>query len=379
MKRVVIIGGGFGGINSALGLEKEKVLEIILVDPSDHFTYIPLIHEVSVGQIEKSAVNINLKKILKRTRHIKSRVIFISFKDKRIKLQNKMILSYDYLIIASGSEPNKPIKGTEELLTLKTLEDAINIKKLLLDFIRKKKKSICVIGEGATGTELISEIASLSSNFGKKLQLHHFLYFKRYFANMPKVDVPIKRQMEKLGVIVHPGEPVRKVSGKNVITVVGKYNFDLIFVCTGVIPNVIETDIEFQGGYPIDDHCNIKGLEDVYAIGDASRFDYKGNKSPNLAQAAENQAEFIVKDIFRREKGKKRKPFNLKIIAQFISVGKNYAIGVILNILTVRGFFAWFMKRSFYFFDIFRRKKSLRLLKVYILSMIFSNLFLKLD
>lgn len=379
MKRVVIIGGGFGGFYSALGLEKEKNLEIILVDPSNHFTYIPLIHEVSVGQIPKSTVKINFNKALKRTRHIKTRVIFISFKDRRIKLDNKMEFSYDYLIIACGSEPNKPIEGTTKLQTLKTLEDAIKIKKILLNFIQTKKKSICVIGEGATGTELISEIASLISKFEKKVELHHFLYFKRYFQNMPKVDIPIKRQMGNLEVIVHSGEPVNKVSGREVITDLGKYNFDLIFVCTGVKSNVIHTDIEFKGGYPIDEHCNIEGLENVYAIGDVSRFEYKGDKSPKLAQAAENQAHFIIKDIIRIEKGKKRKPFNLNIIAQFISVGKNYAIGIFLGNLTVRGFFAWFMKRSFYFFEIFRRKKSFRLLKVYILSMIFSNLFLKLD
>ncbi|TFF85486.1 MAG: hypothetical protein EU551_03915 [Promethearchaeota archaeon] len=379
MKRVIIIGGGFGGFYSALGLEKEKNLEIILVDPSNHFIYIPLIHEVSVGQIPKSAVKINFNKALKRTRHIKSRVIFISFKDRRVKLDNNTKLSYDYLIIACGSEPNKPIEGTGKLQTLKTLDDAKKIQKILLDFIKTKKKSICVIGEGATGTELISEMASLLSNFDKRVELHHFLYFKRYFQSMPNFDIPIKRQMEKLGVIVHSGEPVKKVSRKEVITEVGKYNFDLIFVSTGVKSNIIDTEIEFQGGYPIDNHCNIEGLENVYAIGDVSKFDYKGDKSPKLAQAAENQANYIIKDIIRRENGRKRKPFNLKIIAQFISVGKNYAIGVFLNKLTVRGFFAWFMKRSFYFFEIFRRKKSFRLLKVYILSMIFSNLFLKMD
>ena len=133
MKKIVIIGGGFGGFNCALGLEKEKNLEIILIDPSDYFTYTPLIHEVAVGQIPENVVKIYFKKFLKRTIHHKSKVVNIFFKDKKVELDDNLQLSYDYLIIACGSYPNKFIEGTENLQTLKTLEDAVKIKELLND------------------------------------------------------------------------------------------------------------------------------------------------------------------------------------------------------------------------------------------------------
>jgi NADH dehydrogenase len=377
MKKIVIIGGGFGGFNCAIGLEKETNLEIILIDPSDYFTYIPLIHEVSVGEIPENVIKIYFKKSLKRTKHLKSKVVKIFFKDKKVKLKDNLHLSYDYLIIACGSYPNKFIEGTESLQTLKTLDDAVKIKEQLIDFLQEGKKSICVIGEGSTGTELISEISSLLSRYNKEREVHHFLYFKRYFPDMSKCDILVKRKMKKLGVYKHPGEPVNKVSGQEVLTKKGKYKFDLILVCTGVKPNVINSDINFQEGYLINDYCVLKSFENVYAIGDVSKFEYRGRDPPNLAQTAKKQANFVIKDIIRRENNKKRKSIDLKIIGPFISVGKYYAFGEIFNNIIMRGFLAWLGKKTYYFYDILRINKSLRILKIYILSTILSNRYLK--
>jgi NADH dehydrogenase len=379
MKKIVIIGGGFGGFNCALGLEREKDFEIILIDPSDHFTYIPLIHEVAVGEIPENFVKIYFNNSLKRTKHHKSKVVKIFFQDKKVKLEDNLQLSYDYLIIACGSYSNKFIEGTESLQTLKTLDDAFKVKELLIDFLQAGKKSICVIGEGSTGTELVSEISSLLSSYNKEIENHHFLYFKRYFTDMPKADILVKRKMKQLGVYIHPQEPVNKVSGQKVLTKKGKYNFDLILVCTGVKPNVINSDINFVEGYPINDYCILKGFENVYAIGDVSKFKYKGKDAPNFAQTAKKQANFVRKDIIKRENNKKRKKIDLKIIGPLISVGTYYAFGNIFNNIIIRGFPAWWSKKTYYFYDIWRITKSLRLLKIYILSTILPNIYFKKD
>jgi len=179
--------------------------------------------------------------------------------------------------------------------------------------------------------------------------------------------------MEKLGVQIHPSEPVQKVLNNKVSTKRGEYVFDLIIICTGVKPNTISTDINFQNGYPINRYCVIEQYNNVYAIGDVSSFRVNNRMLPKLAQTAKSQADYIIKDILRREKKNKRKPFNPRILTQFISVGKQYAVAHFLRQISIKGFLAWLMKKTYYFYDIFRIEKRVSLLKMYLESIIFFN------
>jgi NADH dehydrogenase FAD-containing subunit len=179
--------------------------------------------------------------------------------------------------------------------------------------------------------------------------------------------------MKKLGVHVHPSEPVQKVLNNKVSTKRGEYVFDLIIVCTGVKPNTISTDTKFHNGYPINNYCVIEQYNTVYAIGDVSSFKMNNRMLPNLAQTAKSQADYVIKDIIRREKKNKRKRFKPRILTQFISVGKHYAVAHFLRWVSIKGFLAWLMKKTYYFYDIFRVDKKGSLLKIYLKSIIFSN------
>ncbi|MBD3226568.1 MAG: hypothetical protein GF329_00120 [Candidatus Lokiarchaeota archaeon] len=375
MKRVIIIGGGFGGFYSSLALQKIPNIQTVLIDPTDYFLYIPLIHEVSVGEIPKSIPQIPYKNTLQGTIHIKSKAKKIILKEKIVQLDNDRTISWDYLIIAPGSLPNLFIKGTENKLTLNNLDDAIKIRNSLRNLINHKENSIGLIGEGPTGIELASEIAELLNKLNLKVEIHQFMYFKRYFRDDPPLDIMLKRRMRKLGVKIHPGEPVREVINKKIITEKNEYELDVIFVCTGVKPVLIESELDFKNGYPVDDYCLVKGYKSVYAIGDASLYQKNGNKLPNLAQVAEKQAKYIVFDICRRIHNKKRKKFDPQISGILISAGKYFAIGRILNILILKGFLAWFAKRSLYFLKIFLVKRKFNLIKHYIISCFFPNKF----
>ncbi|NHI92259.1 MAG: hypothetical protein EAX96_07125 [Candidatus Lokiarchaeota archaeon] len=375
MKRVIIIGGGFGGFYLAKRLSKHKLVKIILIDPKDFFIYKPLIHEVAVGEIPADTVKISYLESLKNIHHVKLKVKKILFEENMVILENRKSLKYDYLIVASGSNAFFPIKGSEKTLTLNNLYDAIKIKKILRKSSNKGLK-ISLIGEGFTGTELMAELATWGKKYGE-IELHHFLYFKGYFLDKPSYDSIIKKQMKRLGVRVHLGEPVMEIVNNKIITKKGSYYSDIIFTCTGIKPTTIESDIEFQKGYQINEFCEIKGLKNAYAIGDVAKLKFKGGFAPQLGQIAQKEGVFISKDIIRREKNKKRVPIKIKIMGIFISIGKFYGVGTILDQFTLRGLFVWFIKRTYYFLNIFILKKKLELIKYYLTSLFLSKRYLK--
>jgi len=376
LKRLLIIGGGFGGFSLARRLEKSNLFKVILIDPSNYFVYMPLIHEICVGKIPNNAVKIFFKNALKRTIHIKSIVKEIRFNENKAILKNDKALFYDYLVIASGSIPNIPIEGSEGLPTLKTLKDANIIKRNILDALNEKNITISVVGEGATGIELVGEIASLSKNLKNRFKVHHFVYFNGYFLNIPKFNYAIQNRMRKLGVNVHLEEPVLKIVDKEIITKRRKLKSDRIFVCTGVKPNIIKSDIQIEKGFPVDDFCQIVGVDNAYAIGDVATFSTHGNTSIDLAQVAQKQAKFIVKDLIKKEKGVRRRPYKLKIMGIMISMGTYSAISRLLDNYTIKGFLVWVMKRGYYFYNIIKMRRAPKLLKYFLISLFVHDTFL---
>ncbi len=377
MKRVIIIGGGFGGFYLAKNLEKHKKLESILINPTEFFEYTPLIHEVCVGEIPPNSVKLFYRNSLKRTRFIKSLVKKIIFKEKKLILDNNKSLSYDFLAICSGAIPNKKIEGSKNLPTLNNLKDALQIKQLLIKTLKKKKCVFSVIGEGATGTELVGELGSFKNHFNKKFEIHQFLYFKNYFMNYPGFDYIIKKRMKQLGIKVHPSEPVIKIDDNKIITKKRSYESDLIFNCTGVKPPLINSDIRFENGYIVNNFCELKAIENVYVIGDAALFPFEGKFAPNLAQVAVEQAKFVSKDIIRRVKHKKRKPLKLKVDFLLISIGTHFGLGRFYNKFSIKSLLFWFLKRTYYIFNIVLLLKKVSIMKYYLLSLFLSNRFLK--
>src|SRR3989344_7026937 len=191
MKHLVIIGGGFGGFYLAKKLDHQKKVKVTLIDCDEYFVYTPLLHEVAVGEIPEEAVKIPFKETLKNCSHIKAEVKKISFGQKKVFFNDES-LSYDYLVIASGAVPRYGIKSGAMPPTLKTVQDASKIKKIMRTALQEPKCSIAVVGSGATGTELIGELATLSKHFNKQLNLHHFLYNEGYFTNFKGFDVRMK-------------------------------------------------------------------------------------------------------------------------------------------------------------------------------------------
>ena len=373
-KKVVIIGGGFGGFLLARKLESKKRFKVVLIDPKDYFLYVPLIHEVAVGEIPSKSVKVYYKRVFKRAIHFKTRAKEINFLNKTIRTTNDKIINYEILVVAIGSKSSFPIPTNDILPTLKTITNAIKIKKDLVKIFEKKNPIISIVGEGPSGTEIVSEVASLSKSIKKNATVNHFLYFPGYFLNLPKFNDIIKKRMKYLDVNVHLHEPVKEISDNEIITEKGTYKSDYIIVCTGVKQMNIKTDIDNDNGFLINSYCQIIGQQDAYAIGDVALLKYKADYVPKLALIARQQAAYLSKYLTKKEKGKTSKPINFLFVT-FISLGKYYAIARIMNQVTLSGKIIWFLKRFYYFMHILSINKNYGLIKTLLISMLSKNRF----
>jgi NADH dehydrogenase len=378
--RITIIGAGFAGFRLAKKVELFENFDVLLINPSHHFLYNPLLHEACAGQIPKKVPLFKIEKELKRALFIRSTVKKIHFKKKEIELKNSQFYKYDYLIIAPGATPLKVIKGSENYPTMKNIFDAIRINDHLKIAFGRVRPVISIIGGGAVGIELASEIASLAKTLKNEIIIDIFVAEKKLFPNIPKFHPIINKKMKKLNINIYYNQPVTKIENKSIFTKNGEYPFEFIIICIGSRPAIIESDLEFNRAYKVNEFCQVEGLEDVYSIGDAANFPYLDGNAPMLAQVAKIQADYLSKMLIRKAKGKKLKPLGLKPIRfMFVSLGKNHGVAQLFNRFVFSGFIAWLFKRTYYIYDLFRYKRDFRLIKSYLISSLFHNYYFRIE
>ena len=378
--KIIIIGAGFAGFRLAKKIEVFENFDVLLINPSHHFLYNPLLHEACVGQIPKKAPLFEIRKELKRALFIRSSVKKIYFKKKEIELENSQYYKYDYLIIASGAAPLKVIKGSENYPTMKDIFDAIRINDHLKISIGRYRPVISIIGGGAVGIELASEIASLAKTLKNEIFIDIFVAEAKLFPGIPKFHEIIDKKMKQLNINVFYNQRVTKIENKSIFVGDKEYPFEFIIICIGSRPIIINSDIQFDRVYNVDQFCQVEGLEDVYSIGDAANFPYLGGTAPKLAQVAKIQADYLAKMLMRKIKRKKLKPLRLKHIRfMFVSLGKNYGVAQMFNRFVFSGFIAWLFKRTYYIYDLLRYKQDFRLIKSYLISSLLHNYYFRIE
>lgn len=224
MKRVVIIGGGFAGATVARELEDD--FETVLVDNKNYFEFTPSVLRVLVEPKRAKKIQVLHQHYLHSTKIVMGEVKAV--KEKYVLL-DKGKIEFDYLVIASGSRYELPIKGGD-LIKATRAENLRSFNKKILD-----AKRILLVGGGIVGVELAAEIATHLKN--KEIILLHSR--ERLMDRFPeKVSKIADRFLRKKGVMILTKERFVKKIGKNYVTESGrKISADLAFLCTGIKPN----------------------------------------------------------------------------------------------------------------------------------------------
>ncbi|MCH2488758.1 MAG: NAD(P)/FAD-dependent oxidoreductase [Flavobacteriales bacterium] len=372
--RVIVIGGGFAGISLIKQLQKEQ-LQIVLFDRHNYHTFQPLLYQVSTAGLEPDSIAYPLRKIFRKNKNFHFRLATVD----RIHTSEKKIdtnigsLSYDYLVIATGTRTNffgnKTIE--ENSMPMKTVPQALDIRSLMLQNIekaditsnpleRKRLLNFVIAGAGPTGVELAGALAEFRKGIlehdypeleEEEMQVHLIEGLERVLPPMSKkASKMAQKYLENLGVCVHLNTMIEGYDGTTVTTKEGTEFKTASFIwaagVTGAPVKGIDGNalVEKANRYKVDRTNAIIGYEKIYALGDIALMETpnfpKGH--PQVAQPAIQQGKHLGKNLKRSFKGKEMIPFEYFDKGTMATVGRNKAV-VDIKKMHFGGAVAWFL------------------------------------
>jgi NADH dehydrogenase len=369
---VVIVGGGFGGLTAAKALRKAKV-RVTLVDRENHHLFQPLLYQVATASLSPGQIAVPIRGVLgrqKNTHVVLDEAREVDLAAKTLKLRGGDVLSWDYLIAATGAKTN--YFGHDEWAKyaggLKSLRDALRIReKVLLAFEEaederdeKRRRGLLtfvVIGGGPTGVEMagaISELARhvLSDDF-KRITPSSIRVVLVEMADRvltpfsPDLSEKAKKQLEELCVEVKTKVGVTEIDALGVTLADGeRIEAAAVVWATGVKPTsfaqLLGVPLHKSGRVLVDASCAVEGHKNVFAVGDMAFFLPAGATMPlpGVAQVAIQQANHVVKSIKRDLEGKPRETFAYFDKGSMATIGRSRAV-LEAGKLKMSGFLAW--------------------------------------
>lgn len=369
-KRLIIIGGGFAGLEMAKKIDKTH-FQVVLIDKNNYYQFQPLFYQVATAGLEPSSISYPLRKMFQKREDFHVRMC----KATRIIPEDKMIetnigtLGYDLLVIATGCVTN--YFGKEELkkttFALKTVSESLLIRNRLLlsleDVLSAKNEAefkelftFVVIGGGATGVELAGSLADMKKGIlpkdypeldFSKMEIHLIDAAPRLLAAMSeKSSARAAKTLRDRGVILHQGVNVVSCEENDVVLGDGqKLRSRNVFWVAGVtpkpIPGLDEKAYE-RNRLLIDEHLRVKGYDSIYALGDTALLITKETPKghPQMAQAAMQMARRLAKNLNGALKGHKPERFVYKDKGSLATIGRNAAVAD-LGKFHFGGWLAW--------------------------------------
>ncbi|HWD87579.1 MAG TPA: NAD(P)/FAD-dependent oxidoreductase [Mucilaginibacter sp.] len=369
--RVVIIGGGFGGLQVAKALAGKPV-DVLMLDKHNYHAFQPLLYQVATGSLEAESIAFSLRKNFDNQKNFKFRIAEVTRVVPEKHIVETMIgnIEYDYLVIATGSTTN--FFGNKDVeynaMPMKSIPEALNLRYLILQNLeeavlkstkeeREPYLNFVLVGAGPTGVELAGALAELRNHVLTKdyPELNH-QEMKVYLVDfMSKVLGPFsdegsnaaKRFLEKMGVEVLLGMKVSGYDGTTITFEGGKTiktkNVIWSAGVMGVIPEGFSKDIIERGNrLRVDNICRVAGYPNIFAIGDAAAMitpeTPKGH--PGVAQVAIQMGKNVGRNIMHLLRDEPTKPFKYNDKGSLATVGRNKAIAD-LGKVKFQGFFAW--------------------------------------
>lgn len=370
-KRVLIVGGGFGGLRVARGLARADDLDITLLDRRNHHLFQPLLYQVAMAALSPAEIAVPIRTIFSRQRNC--RVILevalgVDFANKKLHTLGLGALDYDYLVLACGARHSYfgHAEWEDYAPGLKSLEEATEIRRRVLtafelaekeaDPVRQRRLlTFVVIGAGPTGVELagaLGEITryTLSRDFRRidpeRARVILVEAGPRILPTFPeKLSDRATRDLEQLGVTVWTQTKVTCVDAEGVTLGDEAVKAATVLWAAGVAPSELNRtlgiDLDRQGRIVVNADCSIPGHRDVFVIGDQAHFeDEPGKPLPGLAPVAIQQGRLVARNILRERAGVPREPFHYLDKGQMATIGRRRAIAQFRG-LEFSGLLAW--------------------------------------
>ena len=371
-KRIVIVGGGLGGLELAFKLVDDDY-QVVLIDKNNYHQFPPLIYQVASGGLEPSSISFPFRRLFQGKKDFFFRMAKVESvnTDKKIIKTTVGEIDYDYLVMAFGAKTNffgnKDIEATT--LPMKSVSEAMRLRNIILrnlelalteeDPARKQAlMNIVVVGGGASGVEIAGAVAEMKKNIIARdypdldsSQMHIYLVnaVDRLLSAMDPVSSKrAERDLKELHVHIRQPQFATEYKDGILKTSAGlEIPTQTVIWVSGICANTVEgfpaESIGHAGRFLTDRFCRVKGVKDVYAIGDVSLVE--GDEEyplghPQLAQVAMQQAKTVAKNFKAMSKGKELKPFKYKNLGVMATIGRNHAVAEISG-KKFGGFPAW--------------------------------------
>lgn len=370
-KRIIIVGGGFAGLKFARKLKKNK-FQVILLDRQNHHIFQPLLYQVATSGVEPSAISFPFRKIFRKHKDFHLRMCEVNRVIPEYARVETSIgyLTYDYLIVSSGSHTNYfgNTKLSEQTMSLKTTADALYNRNKVLESLeeaqnttdkqkRKQLMTYVIVGGGATGIELAGALAEMRDYLFpqdypdlniEEMQIILLDAGPRLLSNFSeKSSEKVKESLEKMGIEIRLNAQVKDYNCNSLTFVDGSQLLSAnVYWVAGVKGNSLEGFREDTYGpgnrLLVNTYNQVKGYENIFALGDTALMITEEHPKghPQVVQPAIQQAKHLAKNIERLQDGKELKPFKYRDKGSMATIGRNNAIVEMKN-LHFGGFLGW--------------------------------------
>lgn len=370
LKRVVIIGGGFAGLELAKSIDLEKY-QVVILDKNNYYQFQPLLYQVATAGLEAASISYPLRKMFHKKKNIHIRMCTALSVEPEKQLLRTTIgaIQYDYLVIASGCSTNYFGNNTlkETTFSLKSVPEALLMRnRILLSFEQaldtkdpqevQKLMTFVIVGGGPTGVELAGALADMRKTIlpkdypeldFDKMEIHLIDASPRLLMGMSQeASNKAAEALKSRGVILHQDIFVKSIDNNKVAmsndTSLTSQN---IFWVAGIKPNSLNglsQETYDRGRILVDEYNKVKGHDHIYAIGDTclliSESSPKGH--PQVAQVALQMAKLVASNLNNPLKPEKK--FVYKDKGSLATIGRNAAVAD-LGKLHLHGFIAWWI------------------------------------
>jgi len=369
--KIIVAGGGFGGLQVAKKL-KDQPVDVLMIDKHNYHTFQPLLYQVATGSLEPDSIAFSLRKNFagqKNFRFRNAEIIRVNAEKNTIDTTIGEI-AYDYLVIATGSTTN--FFGNKEIeqfaMPMKSIPEALNLRSLILQNIeesvlkttrqeREPYLNFVLVGAGPTGVELAGALAELRNN----ILTSDYPELEKDHMSVYLVDVQDRTLSSMSNEASHGATAFLKSMGVEVLTGVKVESYDGTAIkfedgktiptknviwsagVMGVVPEGISKDLIQRGNrIKTDNVCRVSGYSNIFAIGDVAAMitDETPKGHPGVAQVAIQMGNHTAKTILQLINGQPTVPFRYFDKGSLATIGRNKAVAD-LGKLKFQGFFAW--------------------------------------
>jgi NADH:quinone reductase (non-electrogenic) len=404
MMRIVVLGGGFGGVTTARhlerGLRRHTDVQITLVSRENFFVLTPLLFEACSGRLELRHCAQPIRAALRRTRFIEAMVETVDVEGQIGRALGSdgrtYSLPYDHLIVALGASTNERlIPGSSNAFTFKTMADALVLRNHLIEQFERADAaadsttrgnclSVVVIGGGLVGVELLGELTAFAEDvlrFYPRLRREEirFRLFEAGPRILPEIDERLaavaSRVLHRRGADVRVSTPVGSIEPGRVHLANETIDAGTIVLAAGIVPSAIASAIPVardpRGRIAVDETMRSRSHPEVWSLGDCAEIPGPdGRPYPALAQHTVREARQLARNIQAVIEGRAPKPFVFRPLGTMASLGHTRAVARVFGV-DLTGFPAWWIRRTYYLFQMPRWDRRLRIVLDWTVALFF--------